>query len=455
MTSKSHPSRQRASVVAVLVLLSLATAWVLSAGEPQAPEHRNPRLVAALQARSPEGASSTTATSSLDERPTRIDRAPVRVVEDPNAGYSAVAVDPIRDEIVVQDQNLERILIYDRLANTPPTAAMTEPKRMIGGRLTKVSANCGVYIDPSSGDIYSVNNDVGNTLNIFSREAKGNVPPTRYLNTPHRTYGIAVDEEAQELFLTNQHPAAVLACLKMAQGKEAPLRILQGNNTQLNSVHGIALDTKDQLMYVINRGAGSHIIRGMGFADVPVVEEGGIRVWDVPDIWSSWARFYRGRYVPGSGWFAPPSITVYPLKANGDISPLRVIQGPKTQMNWPALIYLDVAHQELYVASAVNNSVLVFRATDSGDVAPVRVLKGPKTKMRYPHGVYVDEKNQELVVSNFGNHSVTVYPRTADGDTPPIRMIRDAPEGTLSSMFGQHIASVAYDTKREEVIAPN
>ena len=450
MTTKSHPSRKRASVGAVLALLSLATAWVLSAGEPQAPKPRSPQLVAALQAQSPEN--TTSATPSPGERPTRIDRAPVRVIQDPYAGYSAVAVDPVRDEIVTQDENRNSILIYNRLDNTPPTAAMTEPKRMIEGPLTKVSANCGVYVDPSSGDIYSVNNDVENTLNIFSREAKGNVPPTRELNTPHRTFGIAVDEEAQELFLTNQHPPAILVWRKMAQGKEPPLRIIQGDKPQLASVHGIAVDTKNQLMYVVNRGDGSHVQRGMGFSGVAVTGEGDARIWDKPDVWY---RYYRTRYVPGSGWFASPSITVYPLKANGDISPLRVIQGSKTQFNWPAHIYLDMAHQELFVANAVGDAILVFRATDSGNAAPIRVLTGPKTKIKNPHGVFVDEKNQELVVANFGNHSVTVYPRTAGGDAAPVRVIRAAPEGTLSPMFGQHTASLAYDTKRDQVLAPN
>ncbi|MEE8177167.1 MAG: hypothetical protein V3T65_04160 [Acidobacteriota bacterium] len=453
MKTKSHPVRRRASIVVILALSGSITAWVLSAGEPQAPEHQSPRLVAALQA--PSQGSTSSATPSSDERPIRIDRPPVRSIEDPHAGYSAVAVDSIRDEIVLQDQNRELILVYDRLDNTPPGAAFTEPKRMIGGRQTKISANCGLYIDPVSGDIYSVNNDVGNTMNIFSREAKGDVPPMRELNTPHRTFGIAVDEEAQELFLTNQHPSAVLVWRKMAQGKEAPLRILQGGKTQLASVHGIALDTKNQLMYVVNRGAGSDVRRGMGFSGVPVTGEEDARTWGIPNIWPSWARYYRNRFVPGSGFFAPPSITVYPLKAKGNTPPLRVIQGPRTQLNWPAHIYMDVAHQELYVATAVGDAIQVFRATDSGNVAPVRVLKGPKTKLRYPHGVYVDEANQEMVVASFGNHSVLVYPRTAEGDTAPIRVIRDAPEGTLSSMFGQHIASMAYDTKRNEVIAPN
>jgi len=64
----------------------------------------------------------------------------------------------------------------------------------------------------------------------------------------------------------------------------------------------------------------------------------------------------------------------------------------------------------------------------------------------------VDEKNQELVVANFGNHRVTVYPRTAAGDAAPIRTIRSAPPDAPT--FG-NVGSLAYDTKREEILAPN
>ncbi len=91
-----------------------------------------------------------------------------------------------------------------------------------------------------------------------------------------------------------------------------------------------------------------------------------------------------------------PSITVYPLKASGDTAPLRVIQGAKTQLDWPAHVHLDVEHQELFVANAMGDSILIFRAADNGDVAPVRVLKGPRTGIKTPHGVFVDEKNQEM-----------------------------------------------------------
>src|SRR5205814_1807663 len=127
----------------------------------------------------------------------------------------------------------------------------------------------------------------------------------------------------------------------------------------------------------------------------------GAKTWDIPD------RILD--LIPGYGEFHEPSINVYPLKAAGDTPPLRMIQGPKTGLNWPAHISVDVDHQELYVANPVTHEILVFRASDSGNVAPIRVLKGPHTGIKYPHGVFVDTKNDELVVANFGNHSSSHY----------------------------------------------
>jgi len=81
---------------------------------------------------------------------------------------------------------------------------------------------------------------------------------------------------------------------------------------------------------------------------------------------------------------------------------VRVIQGPKTQLNWPAAMALDPDTGDLYVANDVGQSILVFRGTDQGDVAPRRVIKGPKTSLSYPLSVVVDTKNRELWVANLG-----------------------------------------------------
>ena len=152
--------------------------------------------------------------------------------------------------------------------------------------------------------------------------------------------------------------------------------------------------------------------------------------------------------------FEAPSITIYSIDADGDTPPMRVIQGPKTQLNWPAAMSLDPDTGDLYVANDVGQSILVFHETDKGDVAPRRMIKGQKTGLTYPTGVFVDTKNKELWVSNLGNSSATVYPLAANGDAPPLRTIRSAPAGKVSLKFGRTEA-VAYDSKRQELLVPN
>src|SRR5262249_44031724 len=213
-------------------------------------------------------------------------------------------------------------------------------------------------------------------------------------------------------------PPKVMVYRKTASGTDAPLRVLEGDHTGLQAVHGIAIDTKNKLLFVNNWGNASNF------------------------------------KIEGTGKFNPPSITIYPLNVNGDTPPLRVIQGPKTQMNWPAAMSLDPNSGDLFVANDVGNSILVFRSTDRGDVAPSRVIKGNKTGLSNPTGVSVDTKNKEVWVANLGNSSATCYSLSANGDVSPVRTIRSAPRGKVSLKFGKTEAA-AYDSKRDELLVPN
>ncbi|HWP83555.1 MAG TPA: hypothetical protein VNN17_00055 [Terriglobia bacterium] len=370
-------------------------------------------------------------------------RPPLRVIRDPYPAFSSVAVDPVRDEVVFTDENLFQVMVYDRMANTPPGAAMTEPKRVIGGLKTKIEFNCDVYVDPKTGDIYTISHDSeGMPLTIFDRQASGDVAPSREMDVPKGTYGVAVDEEAEEIFLSIQHDSAVVVFKKYGERDDPPIRLLQGDKTLLGDAHGIALDTRKGEMFVSNYGYSSS--RGQAQAD-----RGGRRGQAKPN----WP-LQRDVAIPGTGKMLPPSINVYPLKAHGDIPPLRMIQGPKTQLNMPSHLFMDEQHGELYVANDMGNSILVFDAAANGDVAPKRVLKGPRTLIQNPTGLDVDLKNDELWVANFGTHAATVFKRTAEGDTPPLRVIRNGPVGAPSLMIGNP-GAVGYDSKREEILVPN
>ena len=388
---------------------------------------------------------SLTARSSAETAPADVSgKKPVRMIRDRYASYSSVAVDPTNNEVVVTDENLFNVLVYNRLDNTPPTA-ITEPKRAIGGLKTKIEFQSGVYVDPKNGDIYAVNNDTVDTLVVFSREAKGDVRPAREVHTPHGTFGIAVDEEHQELLLTVQHDSAVVTFEKTATSEDAPIRLLQGEHTLLADPHGMALDTNDDLIFVTNHGSVHQVRAGA------VAASGRIRESDLRK--SNWPLGFSNA-IPGSGKNLPPSITVYPRTASGDAAPLRVIQGPKTQTNWPTGLAYDPRSHELFVANDMGDSILVFSASASGDVAPIRVLTGPKTLIKNPTGVYVDTNNDELWVANFGNHTATAYKLTAAGDTAPQRVIRSAPRDQPTLSIGNP-HPVAYDSKREQLLVPN
>jgi 6-phosphogluconolactonase (cycloisomerase 2 family) len=369
-------------------------------------------LFAALQRGSPAAPASETRGAGSDRL--------MRTIVDTHPTYSAIAVDVNSNDVILQDNNRWSYRVFNRLDNTAPGEELTPPKRLVQGDKTSLQFNNGLYVDPNNGDIYSVESDTGDKMVVFPREADGNVEPKRILATPHRVYNIAVDEGRSELFVTVEYPPEIVVYPKGANGKQAPLRRIRGDATGLDAPHGIAVDEKNQLLYVNTWGHHSN---------------------------------YR---IPGTGRFYPPAIKVYPLNATEDTPPLRVITGDKTQLNWPAAMKLNPDTGDLYVANDIGQSVLVFKgaATAQGNVAPVRVLKGDKTRLRNPTGLFLDRKNQELWVSNLGNASATAYPLMATGNVPPLRVIRSAPEGTRSLNFGR-TAAVAYDPTREQLLVPN
>jgi hypothetical protein len=215
------------------------------------PASANSSLAEAL---AKEGKTEASPAADLGARTSMVaDRAPVRTIHDPNPSFSAIAVEPNSDMLVVTDENLFRVLEYNRQDNTPPKAKMTEPKRVIGGTHTKAEMMCGVYIDPKTLDTYVVNNDTQDWLAIFSKNSSGNSYPDRELAVPHGTFGITVDEDRNELYLTVQHNNEVIVYNKNASGKDAPLRELYGDDTGMEDPHGVAIDTKNNLLFVINK----------------------------------------------------------------------------------------------------------------------------------------------------------------------------------------------------------
>jgi hypothetical protein len=95
----------------------------------------------------------------------------------------------------------------------------------------------------------------------------------------------------------------------------ARVREIFGDNTELEDPHGIALDTQRNLLFVSNHGHGRYRERGGGQLAIGRDRENEGRS----------ARQFR----IGSGYFAPPSITVYSRNGQGNVPPCESLKAPK------------------------------------------------------------------------------------------------------------------------------
>lgn len=139
--------------------------------------------------------------------------------------------------------------------------------------------------------------------------------------------------------------------------------------------------------------------------------------------------------------------------AHGEERPLRIIQGPRTQIvsQWNGVdrLAIDPAHNEIYVGTR-RNRILVFDREANGDVAPKRVLGGPDTQFGGNPVIRVDAERNLLLVT--GGGGVLIFDRTASGNTPPRTVIRGAGPIGGSAQFELYNGLIIAARERENAI---
>ena len=356
----------------------------------------------------------------------------LRLLYDPYSTFSEVAVDPANDRVVISDINRKSILLYDR-SSGGNSSAITPPRSQIIGPDTMVGFVAGVALDLERREIFAVNNDIEDSMAVFSYDQAGDSKPLRALVVPHQSWGISLAHKRDEIAISVQQVDSIFIYRREANGVEPPIRTIQGPHTGLADPHGIYADETHQEIIAANHGNWRN----------EYTEDRPQRINAV-----------SYREVPPGGRFFPPSITVHPLTASGDIKPLRTIQGSKAGLNYPMAIAVDLEHDEIFVANNGDNSILVFSRSGEGNVAPLRAIHGARTGLEMPIGIAIDPKSDELWVTNSNSHAALVFPRDASGDVAPKRMVRNAPADAPSVGFTNPMA-LGYDTKRNEILVPN
>lgn len=249
-----------------------------------------------------------------------------------------VAVDPLHGEIVAASFFGNSIRVFRVTAN-----GNVAPLRTIAGAATLLNLPIGIVVDPVNDEIVVRNlGSASNQVLTFSRTDDGNVAPSRVLGgnlteIDAESVDLAVDAVNDELFVSSRDSGglnAVLVFPRTMTGNVAPARKIQGATTTLTQPYGIAVDTVNDEVLVVDSAASSRIV-------------------------------------------------VFLRTASGNVAPSREIL-PSPAIPNLAGIDLDLARDEIVVASQSQAKLAVFSRTASGPTAPLRTVIGPATGLTAP-----------------------------------------------------------------------
>ncbi|MBZ0223913.1 MAG: hypothetical protein K8F35_12890 [Dokdonella sp.] len=166
-------------------------------------------------------------------------------------------------------------------------------------------------------------------------------------------------------------------------------------------------------------------------------------------------------------------ICTWPRLANGeDVAPTRCIpwgasSGSASQLNNPGGLALNRARREIVVgdyssAQPYTNRILVFaRSADANASAPLRVIEGPNTQLGSGTNVrvIVDEQRQFIIALAGTRHDdsttsarILVFAADASGDAAPIRAVQGALAG-LELSPGEYPTGLGYDEVNQMSLA--
>jgi hypothetical protein len=342
-------------------------------------------------------------------------------------------------------------------SNSVICAADVPPLRTIPGTFINsnpaVNPN-GVALDPSKGwMLVTASAYAEPTDSVKAYDSTGTESTVRASISGSNTglsnpFGIYVDATDNEIGVANtgnnsvtiydNSPAAIW-------GNATPLHIILGPDTGLSQPTGIAsyADLGNSIIVVANAGNNSvtfysrdDVINGTGDV-LPLHTIKGSKTG---------LRFPCGLYVDtsrneiGVANNGNDSVTIYDLSMSldGNISPVRTIQGQDTGLAAPCGLYVDTSHEEIGVVNNVSSTVTFYPLTAEGNVASTRTLRGYATGLDRPSGIYLDMDTDQIVVANYANDSITTYHRVEPDPNDPDRT---EPSVQLAGLPALHISA--------------
>src|SRR5439155_1760150 len=301
---------------------------------------------------------------------------PLRSVADPFPTFDGLALDTENDRVIMSDENRHSILVYDRTAGDL-SSDPTEPVQFIFGPKSQLGYIAGVEVDPKRKEFYTVNNDSGDRMTVFSYGAHGNVQPKRILTLPHQSWDVSLAPGRDEIAVSIQQSNAISIFRRDATGRDAPIRTIRGLATELHDPHGLYFDETHNEIITANHGNWTQI-----------------RPYSPYDPLTTDVGEYK------AGAFHPSSITFH--AADGDGHRQREAQADREERageHADVRLHQRVGGRVRFEARCSARAQLSERAEDlgvcqagKGNVAPTRVIEGQATNLsRTMHGIAYDD----------------------------------------------------------------
>jgi hypothetical protein len=120
---------------------------------------------------------------------------------------------------------------------------------------------------------------------------------------------------------------------------------------------------------------------------------------------------------------AHPQIAAFARLAEGGAKAVRKLEGQRTLLGrtMHALAYDDV-HDEIVAPQEFSQALLIFKGGSAGEEPPVRVIQGPLTQIAGVDQLAIDPVHGEIYIPN--RNKVLVFSREANGNVPPIRILQ-------------------------------
>jgi hypothetical protein len=148
---------------------------------------------------------------------------------------------------------------------------------------------------------------------------------------------------------------------------------------------------------------------------------------------------------------AHPQIAAFARLAKENTPPVRSIQGQKTLISRTihGMSY-DSLHDEIVTPSPFAQAILTFKGSANGEEAPIRMIQGPHTQiLGVTNMVGVDPDNNEIIVPTLPG-MILVFDREANGDVAPKRVLGGSETGvrTTRDLTAESPGQAHVDAKR-------